>query len=263
MGVSPGLGVHETRVRSCEPCARDTMRLVIESGELAASILPGQFMQIAVPGDGSHILRVPLSFSRANDDGSIELIFAVVGEGTERLARVEAGTMLSVVGPCGRGWELPDADGRCLLVAGGVGLPPIVAACEMLYAAGRGCDVVIGARTAELLVRDEVEALRSIAGVEIATDDGSEGHAGFVTDVMQSLIDEGPYAQAYSCGPTPMMAGVAKIAGEAGIACQVSLERLMGCGFGVCNCCNVELAAGGYASCCTDGPVFDAREVAW
>ena len=99
--------------------------------------------------------------------------------------------------------------------------------------------------------------------VVVCTDDGTLGLNGFTTDGMKELIETRAYAQVYTCGPNVMMAGVAKLAAEHGCDCQVSLERMMGCGFGACSCCNVTLVGGGYALCCQDGPVFDAKEVAW
>ena len=257
--------LHEFTVVSNEEVAEGIWRLVMRC-DVARTICAGQFMELAVPGDDSHILRIPLSFKRADADTStVELLFAVVGEGTERLSRMAAGDASTLVGPCGNGWRLPKGEGRALLVAGGIGLPPIQAAAAMLADAGVSFDAVVGARTASMLVHPDVEALGEAPGcsVVVTTDDGSAGRAGFTTQAMADLLAAHEYAQVYTCGPTPMMAGVARLADEAGISCQASLERMMGCGFGACSCCNVALVAGGYALCCQDGPVFDAREVAW
>ena len=238
---------------------------------VAQRISAGQFVNVSVPGDGSHILRVPLSFSDAADD-RLTLEYAVVGEGTRRLSRMRIGETSTLVGPCGVGWRALEGEGRALLVAGGIGLPPIVACARMLARSNLGFDAVVGAQTAARHLSDDIEALRSMppeAGcdcsgrVVLTTDDGTLGVGGFTTDVMRSLVRERGYAQVYACGPQPMLAAVASIALEAGAECQVSLERMMGCGFGACSCCNVALRDGGYALCCQDGPVFDAREVAW
>ncbi len=259
-------------VVSNEPLAKDIWRLVISSG-VAAEIAPGQFMNLQVPGDGSHVLRIPLSFASSHGpSGTVELIYAVVGEGTRRLSHMAVGDTSTLVGPSGRGWQLPKAPGRSLLVAGGVGLPPIVAAARMLAAQGLGFDAIVGAQTAERHPEGQIDLLRGLPAndlcdcarrVLVTTDDGTLGIKGFTTDAMAQLLEERAYAQVYTCGPNVMMAGVAKLAREHGIACQVSMERMMGCGFGACACCNVELAKGGYALCCQDGPVFDAEEVAW
>ena len=254
-------------VEGNEEVAAGIWRLVIRSG-VSLDIQPGQFMELSVPGDGSHILRIPLSFSRADaDEGTVELLYAVVGEGTERLSHMQPGDSSTLVGPCGNGWSLPKEPGRALLVAGGIGLPPVAAAARMLAGAGVEMDVIVGSRTGEMVVWDAVGDLTALLGdageVVVTTDDGSAGRAGFTTQAMEDLLGWRTYSQVYTCGPTVMMAGVARLAHKAGVACQASLERMMGCGFGACSCCNVGLVAGGYALCCQDGPVFDAEEVAW
>ena len=239
--------------------------------EVAKELSAGQFVNVSVPGDGSHILRVPLSFSDACDDRLV-LEYAVVGEGTRRLSNMNVGQTSTLVGPCGVGWRVPQSEGRALVVAGGIGLPPIVACARMLAGANVGFDAVVGAQTAARHLNDDIEVLRSMppeAGCDCArkvvltTDDGTLGVSGFTTDVMRQLVREREYVQVYACGPEPMLASVARLSDEAGIECQVSLERMMGCGFGACSCCNVALRDGGYALCCQDGPVFFAREVAW
>lgn len=273
---------HAFTVLLSEPAAEGIWRMRISS-EVAGLLRPGQFMNLRVPGDSAHLLRLPLSFAAASAD-TVDLVFAVVGEGTRRLARMRPGDGSTLVGPCGRGWQLPQAPGRALLVAGGVGLPPILAAARMLAQAQVGFDAVVGARTQAMHVFPECDELLHLGGVLLpergweggydpervvllTTDDESAGRgmqAGrYATDAMADLLRTHDYAQVYACGPNPMMAGVAGLARDASLPCQVSLERMMGCGFGACSCCNVALAGGGYALCCQDGPVFDAEEVAW
>lgn len=238
---------------------------------VAERISAGQFVNVSVPGDRSHILRVPLSFSDVSGD-CLVLEYAIVGEGTRRLSQMRVGETSTLVGPCGVGWRSPEGAGRALLVAGGIGLPPIVACARMLARSNVGFDAVVGAQTAARHLHEDIEVLRSLPPengcdcerkVVLTTDDGSLGVEGFTTEVMKSLVGEREYVQVYACGPEPMLAAVARLADEGGMACQVSLERMMGCGFGACSCCNVALRGGGYALCCQDGPVFDAKEVAW
>lgn len=242
--------------------ARGIWRMEIAAPELAARLRPGQFVNIAVPGDPSQIVRVPLSFASADAEcGTVELVFAAVGDGTRRLAAMEAGEGSTVLGPCGHGWRFPDT-GRVLLVAGGVGAPPVVAAGRELAKRDVPFAAVLGAQTADKLWGvPELEELG--AKVVVTTDDGSRGVHGFTTQPTSELLATGDYTLVMTCGPGPMMAGIAKAAHEAGVACQASLERMMTCGFGACHTCNVAMAAGGYKFCCTDGPVFDAEEVAW
>lgn len=249
-------------------------------GELVKDLRPGMFVNVEVPYDPSHILRIPLSFYRADPvRGWISMIVAAVGEGTKRLCALDAGEGATLIGPLGHGWELPEeGTERAILVAGGVGAPPVYAAARMLMNVGIDCDVVMGAQTERRFWKDGASALMGNDGgagyesalsaggraeVFAATDDGSYGFHGFVTSVMEDLLQKRSYGAAMACGPLPMMAGVARLAREAKIPCQVSMEKMMTCGFGACNTCNVAMADGTYKACCTDGPVFFAEEVLW
>lgn len=255
--------IHDARVTVNKEVAEGIWRMVLLVPELANVLKPGQFITIAVPGNPAHLTRVPLSPSRADSDaGTVEVFYAAIGDATRRLSTIEGGCFLSVVGPCGSGWKVPDKNGRCLLVAGGIGAPPIFSAARMLVSLGHDCDVILAARSARKLWG--VETLEEL-GVQyvLVTDDGTAGVRGLATAVVPSLLAAHRYSAIYTCGPAPMLAGVATSARAANIACQVSLERMMTCGFGACSTCNVKLAKGGYALCCTDGPVFNAQEVAF
>lgn len=286
--MQPNSSVHlyDVTVVSTEEVAQDIQRTVLSSPELAAHLVPGQFISLAVPGDPSQIVRVPLSYSAADvAAGTLELIYARVGDGTRRLAAMRVGEKTTAVGPCGHGWKMPTASDtsvslvsldashtheapvcadttRVLLVSGGIGVVPIVAAARELARRGVTFDAVIGAQTTTRLwgIR-ELEALG--ARVVSCTDDGSCGIRGFSTIPAAQMLAEERYMLVMSCGPTAMMAGIAHLAQKAHVSCQVSLERMMTCGFGACHTCNVAMVGGGYSFCCTDGPVYDACEVAW
>ena len=256
--------LHEFEVVSNEPVASAIFRLVMRAPELSRTLRPGQFMNIAVPGDPSQIVRIPLSYSCVDlGAGLVETEFAVVGDGTRRLSSMAAGSVSTVLGPCGNGWGKVDVADPALLVAGGIGITPIVGLARALGSAGVPFDVIVGAQRAERLWG--ADELRGVGAreVHVTTDDGSSGRKGFTTDVARELLAERRYGMVLTCGPQVMMAGIARIAREAKIPCRVSLERMMTCGFGACSTCNVALARGGYASACVDGPVFDAEEVAW
>ena len=257
-------GLHEVTVVTNEPVADGLMRVVLSAPDLAFRLAPGQFLNVYVPGDASQILRIPLSFSRADaSTGKIEIVYAVVGDGTRRLSEMPRGSVTTVVAPCGNPWRTSAGQGRSVVVAGGVGITPIVACAGLLAEREIAFDAVVGAQTVGRLWG--VDALSGLGAgtVAVTTDDGSAGRAGFTTDALAELLAAGGYAQVYACGPEVMMAGVARICREAGVACQVSMERMMCCGFGACGTCNVAMADGTYRSCCKDGPVFDAEEVAW
>lgn len=259
-----GAGLHSVTVVSNEPAAEGLMRVAFSAPELARALSAGQFVNVAVPGDASQLLRVPLSFSRADAEaGTVEIVYAVVGDGTRRLAAMRPGDATTVVGPCGNPWPLPEGASRACVVAGGVGVTPIVACARMLASAGVDFDAVVGAQSAGRLWG--VEELRALGAgrLEVTTDDGTAGRAGFTTDALSDLLAARSYDVVYACGPEVMMAGVARLAAGASTRCAVSMERMMGCGFGACGTCNVAMADGTYKSCCKDGPVFDAAEVAW
>ena len=249
-------------------------RMLLSAPSIAARALPGQFVQVEVAKTHDPLLRRPLSIGAADvAAGRIELLYKVVGKGTTILATRSVGESLSVLGPLGNPYALPD-DGVAVLVGGGVGMPPLMFAAERLDRSRRH-HVVQGARTAAgLFYEAEMKAL----GIShtVATEDGSAGVRGMVTDALSGVLDgldvvdvvdgsEGS-AVVLACGPTPMLEAVYRVACARGLQCQVSLEERMACGFGVCMGCAVELPgrAGDppvYGLVCKDGPVFDAAEV--
>lgn len=251
------------RVASNEQVGEGIWRMVACS-QVARELAPGEFVNLAVPGNRAHLLRVPLSFASADPEaGTVEFVYAAVGDATRRLTQMQPDAEALLTGPCGHGWKQPLWEGRMLLVAGGIGITPVLAAARWLASRGVAFDAVVGAQTAgKLWGIAELEAAGA-RQVAVTTDDGSRGNKGFTTAAMQQLVDQNDYAEVMTCGPNVMMAGVSRIAEQAGLDCQVSLERMMGCGFGACNVCNVALTRGGYASCCMDGPVFYGKEVAW
>lgn len=254
---------HEATIVSNVEVAPGFMRMVLECPGLASSIKPGQFFNLAVPGDPSEPLRLPFSFAGADAaSGQVTFGYLVQGNGTRRMAALPCGTKTDLLGPAGHGWRTEGLSGRALLVGGGSGVVPLVPLVGELVNAGVAVDFVEGAPTAaRVTFEDDVRA----AGAEsfsVSTDDGSRGTHGFCTQVAQELLAAHGYACVFTCGPTPMMRGVAKLADEAGVACQVSMERGMMCGFGACNTCAVDTTSGRKGACMC-GPVFDAKEVVW
>ncbi len=255
--------MHSFEVVSNEKIADGVFSLVISAPELARAIKPGQFVNLAVPGNAMSLLRIPLSYEVADADaGTVTLWYAVVGDGTHRLSQMQPGDSSDLLGPGGHGWTIPEGCDRALLVAGGIGVPPVLCLARELAHAGVSFDVCVGAATAEKLVGvADFEALGA-ASVNVATDDGTAGHHGFCTDAVQGLLAQNSYSYVATCGPEPMMAKVAAAANEAGVFCEASLERMMSCGFGACATCAVETKSG-MKGACMCGPVFDAKEVVW
>ena len=233
------------------------------------------------------LLRRPFSFSRIESRGRdtlVEVVYAVLGPGTLRLTTLKAGDSLSVIGPLGRGFSLEPQTKHALLIAGGLGAPPIEHLARLLVTTYPQVQTVAfcGARTKEdipfdihsvpggtRVILEELEEL----GIEyhLTTDDGSAGTQGFVTEQLKQWLQHHPgltHVQFFACGPQPMLAHVAQIAGQMQWPCQVSLERNMACGFNLCQGCAVECYGERndetvYKMCCQDGPVFDAQEVVW
>lgn len=256
--------LHECSVLDNEPVADGLYRLVLKSPTLAKELSYGQFINVEVPGDTTQVLRVPLSFSLIDaPEEVVVVVYAVVGVGTRAISTLACGEKISVVAPCGNPWRTHEGQGRSIIVAGGAGITPIVGAAHMLSDAGIDFDAVVGAQTSGKLWGVDTMAILGAGKTLVTTDDGTAGRRGFATDALATLLANGDVDTVYACGPEPMLAAVAKLTHEAGVACQVSMERMMCCGFGACGTCNLALKAGGYASVCMNGPIFDAEEVAW
>lgn len=234
--------------------------LVLEAPRIAASVRPGQFAHLRIERGSDFILRRPFSVHRASEE-RIEVLYQVLGRGTRRLAESRRGDRMDAIGPLGTGWDVPDGVGHVLLVAGGLGAAPLGMLAESLAERGVAVSVALGAPTAERLVARELFE-RVARRVEVATDDGSAGEAGFVTLVSERLIAEDRPGMVCVCGPEVMARAVAAQAAAARVGCRVSLERLMACGVGACLSCVVSTRSGQKRACC-DGPVFDAEEVLW
>jgi len=234
--------------------------LELESPRIARAARPGQFVHLRVAAGIDPLLRRPFSIHRVSG-AHTEILYQVLGKGTRLMSEWEAGESTDAIGPLGTGWHVPDRVEHALLVAGGVGAAPLGMLAEDLADRGVAVTVALGAPTSERLVaRDTFESVAR--RVEIATDDGSEGRTGYVTALTEALLASSAYDVTYACGPEVMARVVAAQCASAGVACQVSLERLMACGVGACLSCVVSTRSG-LKRACADGPVFDAEEVLW
>ena len=242
--------------------------LVLAAPGWARDVKPGQFAMIRAPGPEPLLAR-PMAFMTA-DEKHASFGMKVVGRGTTALSLAPAGTELVVWGPLGKGFAAPAKGARHVLVGGGIGVPPLVLQAAAMTKAGMPpVSVIVGARTkAELFGREELKKLKLTP--KIATDDGSDGIKGFVTELLKKE-DLGPGVVVQACGPTPMLLAVQKIALAKGARCELSLEARMGCGVGACRGCMVPVSAEAkksgrftgreYLCLCLDGPVVDATEV--
>jgi len=247
---------HLTRISRVESPAPDHV-LIGFAGERPIEGRPGQFVMVRGEWGSDPILGRAFSLVRAGAGG--EILARVVGRGTALLAAARVGDRLSVLGPLGSAFAPPAAGERCVLVAGGVGVAPLIYLAEQLAANGPRPRFLYGARSAaDLPLRERIAAVSELA---ITTEDGSAGERGLISAPLERLLADGAPSRVYACGPEGMLAAVARIALAAGVPCAVALESPMACGMGTCKGCAVPAADGGYRYVCTDGPVFDAAEL--
>lgn len=232
------------------------------AGGIAAQ--PGHFTMLrSASWESAPLLPRPMSLLTAGVSPSI--LIKVVGAGTKLMAQAPLGEHFSLLAPLGCAWRLPPVGHRAVLVAGGVGVAPLVFLAKHLAAAGVPVTSLYGGRSArDLPLSEELEAAGKLA---VTTEDGSRGTEGRVTLLVEQVLAQcaaaGENIKLYVCGPHGMMAAVAGLARAAGVQCDASLEAPMGCGYGVCLGCPVARVEGGYLYTCVDGPCVDAAAVDW
>jgi dihydroorotate dehydrogenase electron transfer subunit len=226
----------------------------------AAGTQPGQFAMLAAAegwGAGADERPyLPRAFSVARlRAGEAHYLLEDVGPGTRRLCELRAGEELWTLGPLGRGFSAPAQGRRALLVGGGVGIAPLAILQDALAPADRAT-VLLG-------FRDGAHAAGAalLEGARVASDDGSVGERGLVTELLARELDADAHASVYACGPAPMLEAVRALCARRGVPAQLALESGMACGFGACFGCVVPVRGGGYARVCVDGPVFPAGEL--
>lgn len=286
--------------------ARDTYRLRLECPDLARQVVPGQFVMIRRPGVTNPLLGRPFALydtwlNKNSEPAGIDVVYLVVGRMTGVMSEWKTGDRAEVWGPLGNGFPVPQCD-RLLLVAGGIGNTPFLAVAREALG-GR----TYGTRNAERGTRNEramphplhsrqvsfcygTRSAEYLAGLEdfgslgidvrLATDDGTRGHKGFVTDLVEELLEETrteqgssssgsafrvPRSVLYCCGPEPMMHAVAGLAAKHGVPCWLSLETPMACGFGACFSCVTRVrqpdGEWDYKRTCVEGPIFAAEQL--
>ena len=247
------------RIQNVRSVAENIYVLTFLSEYISSTVRAGQFVNIKVAENTGPLLRRPYSVYRAHGE-KVDLLFNVVGMGSAVLAQRRPDEWLDVLGPLGVPFSLGREDySTAILIAGGMGVAPMPLATSELRQRGKDVVTLVGARTARLIVDAHLD------NVGIATDDGSRGLHGTVVDLAREVLAAGGIRlpRIFACGPTAMLRAVASLARERGIPCEVSLEGAMGCGFGICQGCPVELVGGDkkYALMCKDGPTFDVTRV--
>ncbi len=233
--------------------------MTILAPEIAKEAKAGQFINMYT-GRADLILPRPISICDFDEkEGTLRVVYSVVGKGTEIFSNLKEGESVKVLGPLGNGFTIDETAKKSILVAGGIGAPPVLGLCKRLKGE---VEVYLGARDKNILT-DEFEALG--AKVFLSSDAGLEGFKGNVVELMRNEKAQADII--YTCGPKVMLKGVNDYAEENGTKCQVSMEERMACGIGACVGCAIKIkdGNGGYNNLkvCKDGPVFDGSEVLW
>ena len=263
------LDTYDTRttILSNEEVAEAHYLLRCECAEIAQHARPGQFVHVMISQDTGMLLRRPFTIYTV-EGSEITMLYQIIGDGTRQLSELPQGTPLQVLGPLGNTFNLTTKPEPAILVGGGAGIASLM----LLAAALRENDIqtfgLVGAQHRDRLL--SVSDLESIGiTVRIATDDGSIGHHGYVTEILADLLTETKWQRPriYACGPHGMLATVTKIAADFEVPAQIAMENRMGCAMGVClGCvCPVRVAPNQveYQRVCTEGPVFTATDIVW
>ena len=233
--------------------------LTLTASQQMPEMLPGQFVEVRIDNAPDVFLRRPISIHFFDSQKNLlYLMVQVVGKGTKRMAALNVGDVLNLILPLGNTFSIPESPQRLLLVGGGVGVAPLLYLGAELKKKGHRVTFLLGARTANDLLR--MEAFKGYGDVYVTTEDASLGEKGFVT--QHSLLQQQNFDFIYTCGPTPMMQAVARYAKEKGIPCEASLENTMACGLGACLCCVTDTQHG-HKCVCSDGPIFNINELKW
>jgi len=280
---------HQVLVTENVQLATDTYRVRLECPKLAAQIVPGQFLMIRLPACDDPLLGRPFAlYDTVLDDSGqpvgVDVVYLVVGKLTTLLAQCQAGDRLEIWGPLGNGFSVEPVE-HLLMVAGGIGQTPFLALGRQFLgsrkygmprqeiASAKSVTLCLGVRRQDLLAGADDFRAGGI-DLQISSDDGSVGHHGLVTELLEQTLDAKALDEKSStncriacCGPEPMMEAVAKIALARDVPCEVSLETPMACGIGICFSCVVKTQQPSgdwdYKRTCVDGPVFEAGEIVW
>jgi len=237
----------------------DLFILELSGNSYFPSLKPGQFVQIKVEGSPETFLRRPISIHDVDyERNTLKLLIQIAGKGTEKLSNLEKGETLNIIYPLGNSFSLPAENSQVLLIGGGCGVAPLMFLGKHLKSKGFKPEILLGFRNSDRII--EYDEYAGIGPVYLTTEDGSKGEKGFITD--HPVLKDRHYDHICCCGPESMMKAVAGYCFKHDITCEISLENLMACGFGVCLCCVVDTVNGNLCTC-VDGPVFNIKELKW
>ena len=236
------------------------IKLTTTDSTVLPAMFPGQFVEVRVDGSSKTFLRRPISVNFVDrTTNELWLLIQIIGDGTQRICEAKVGDLLNLLLPLGNTFTMPQKEDReLLLVGGGVGTAPMLYLGACLKEQGYLPKFLLGARSKNDLL--QLEEFARLGEVFCTTEDHSYGEKGYVTD--HSVLKTTRFDRIYTCGPKPMMMAIAGYASKNKVVCEVSLENMMACGFGVCLCC-VEKTSEGNVCVCKDGPVFNIEKLTW
>jgi dihydroorotate dehydrogenase electron transfer subunit len=240
---------------------KDNFLLKLQSPVPVSDIFPGQFTNVEIKDSSVIFLRRPFSILDVDyTNHTISLLVKILGRGSNKLTEVKVGKIINAIFPLGKSFTLPESNDKILLIGGGSGVAPMLFLSKICGLDPSKVSILIGAKS----VTDHIDisGYKSFGQFYFTTEDGTLGEQGYVTN--HSVFSENlkQYSKIFTCGPDLMMKAIGKVAIENNIFCEVSLENMMACGFGVCLCC-VEDTKAGHKCICTDGPVFNVNELKW
>jgi dihydroorotate dehydrogenase electron transfer subunit len=240
---------------------KDNFQLLLHSPQSISNILPGQFINVEIQETSTIFLRRPFSVLDVDYSAqTISLLVKILGRGSKKLTEAKAGQTINAILPLGKSFTMPDQDDKILLIGGGSGVAPMLFLAKICGINPENVSILIGARSASDHI--DISAYQKWGNFYYTTEDGTFGEKGYVTNHSVFTDQLHRFTKIYTCGPDLMMKTIGRKAIEENIFCEVSLENMMACGFGVCLCC-VEDTKTGHKCVCSDGPVFNVKDLKW
>ena len=250
--------IHDLVVLENNPVGGNNFVLLLKAPDKLPLMSPGQFCEVKVDKEPGVYLRRPFSIHNVDyESNTLSLLIKAVGKGTTVLSGLSKGEIINIVYPLGNGFSLTK-EPKVLLVGGGCGVAPLLFLAKTFNKMGIKPIVLVGGKTEEDV--PQIEAYQAVAETFVSTEDGSSGEKGLVTQHSLFKTRLAEFKRIYTCGPEGMMKAVSKAAEALEIPCEVSLENTMACGIGACLCCVTETTEG-HKCVCTEGPVFDSRDL--
>ncbi len=254
--------LHKCLIIKNIPITKDIYKISFKSPDIALNSSPGQFLQLRITENLDPFLRRPFSISRVDKKrGIIDILYKVIGRGTELMTHSKNNNLIDVVGPLGNSFDIEGDFQKALIVAGGIGCAPVFYLIDELIEKNKNIKLIFGSKTRKQLI--DFNEYGNKIDVSICTEDGSCGTKGLVTDIiLKEIPDSSGSVQGFACGPNPMYKVIQDLFSVSkSIPWQVSMESRMACGTGVCQGCAIKMKTNGYKLVCSQGPVFNLKDI--